>query len=220
MKLSNNLYSYPEQGMLDCNTYVITGNPGIVIDPGNPGYLNYRVNGLKKDGIDPKEIGVILNTHLHIDHSGGNEAFKALSGAKIALHAVQKENYRMVVIDGTRLLGEDPAEFKEDFILDEKELAFGGITLEVIPCPGHSPECICYYLKKEKVLFCGDVLFEMNTGRVDLPGGDADSLKQSIEALSRLDIELLLPGHMGMVAGADRIKQNFEFIRHNVFPWL
>ena len=36
MKLVNNLFFYPEQGELDCNTYVFTGKPGIIIDPGNP----------------------------------------------------------------------------------------------------------------------------------------------------------------------------------------
>jgi glyoxylase-like metal-dependent hydrolase (beta-lactamase superfamily II) len=79
---------------------------------------------------------------------------------------------------------------------------------------------VCYYLKKEKVLICGDVLFEMNTGRVDLPGGNADDLKQSIEAISKLDVEYLLPGHMGVVVGAEKVKENFSYIRFNVFPWL
>ena len=60
----------------------------------------------------------------------------------------------------------------------------------------------------------------MNTGRVDLPGGDAAQLRQSIEALSRLDIEYLLPGHMGVVSGAARVAANFDFIRKNVLPWL
>ncbi|MFA5309271.1 MAG: MBL fold metallo-hydrolase [Dehalococcoidales bacterium] len=220
MKLANNLYGYPEQGMMDCNTYVIAGGPGIIVDPGNPAYLNVKVAGMKEDGIDIKNIGLIVNTHLHIDHSAANEAFKALSGARIALHPVQKRNYQMVVVDGTRLFGEEPAEFKEDLLLGESRLSFGGIDLELIPAPGHSPDCVCYYWREPKVLFCGDVLFQMNTGRVDLPGGSADDLKISIEALSRLDIELLLPGHMGGVAGADGVKRNFEHIRNNVFPWL
>jgi glyoxylase-like metal-dependent hydrolase (beta-lactamase superfamily II) len=60
----------------------------------------------------------------------------------------------------------------------------------------------------------------MNTGRVDLPGGSADDLKKSIESLSLLDVELLLPGHMGGVGGKENVKQNFEYIRKNVFPWL
>jgi hydroxyacylglutathione hydrolase len=220
MKLSNNLYIYPEHGMLDCNTYVFTGSPGIIIDPGNPGYLNYRLAAMKKDGIKPEDIGVIVNTHLHIDHCSANSAFKALSGAKIALHPVQKQNYQLVVIDSTRLLGEEPAEFATDFILDESCLTAGDIELELIPSPGHTPDSVCFYDSKQKVLICGDVLFEMNTGRVDLPGGDADTLKMSIEALSRLDVELLLPGHMGAVAGAALNRRNFEYIKENVFPWL
>ena len=85
MKLANNLFFYPEQGELDCNTYIFTGKPGIIIDPGNPEFLAARVADMREDGIDPEEIGFIVNTHLHIDHCSANKAFKELSGAKIAL---------------------------------------------------------------------------------------------------------------------------------------
>jgi hydroxyacylglutathione hydrolase len=60
----------------------------------------------------------------------------------------------------------------------------------------------------------------MNTGRVDLPGGNAEALKESINSLAKLDIEYLLPGHMGPVIGGEKVKFNFEFIRSNVFQWL
>jgi len=220
MKLLNNLYFYPEQGMLDSNTYVLKGNPGIIFDPGNTQYLASLVGAMHQDGIDPKDIGIIVNTHLHIDHRSANEAFKKLSGAKIALHSIQKKNYHLVVIDADSLLGVEPVEFKEDYLLDEKLLKAGDIEIELIPCPGHSPDSVCYYLKKDTVLICGDVLFEMNTGRVDLPGGNADDLKKSIEALSKLDIEYLLSGHMEPVIGAEKVKENFSYIKFNVFPWL
>jgi hydroxyacylglutathione hydrolase len=220
MKLVNNLYFYPEQGMLDANSYVITGSPGIIVDPGNVQFLAARVGAMHQDGIDPKDIGIIVNTHLHIDHRGANEAFKRLSGAKIALHPVQKKNYQLVVLDGDRLLGEEPAGFTEDYLLDEKLLKAGDVEIELIPCPGHSPDCVCFYLKKEKILICGDVLFEMNTGRVDLPGGSGEELKKSIESLAKLDIEYLLPGHMDIIKGAEKVKENFSYIRFNVFPWL
>jgi hydroxyacylglutathione hydrolase len=220
MKLTNNLYLYPEQGMLDCNTYIIKGSPGFIIDSGNPDFLPSRLEGMRQDGIDPTAIGVIVNTHLHVDHCGANEAFKKLSGAKIALHPVQKANYRLVVIDGARLFGMEPVEFTEDYLLDERSLNAGGVSLELIPAPGHSPDCVCFYNKEAKVLVCGDVLFEGNTGRVDLPGGDGEALKKSIENLSRLDVEYLLPGHMGVIAGAGKVAANFDFIVHNIFPWL
>ncbi len=220
MKLTNNLYFYPEQGMLDANTWVIKGTPGVIFDPGSLDFLNQKVRLMKDDGILSGDIGVILNTHLHIDHSSANESFKKLSGARLLLHPVQKENYRLVVVDGTNLLGTDPVEFKEDGLIEDNRVAMAGLEIECIPAPGHSPDCVCYYLRREKILFCGDVLFEMNTGRVDLPGGSADELKKSIDVLSRLDIELLLPGHMGGVAGADNVKRNFVYIRQNIYPWL
>jgi hydroxyacylglutathione hydrolase len=220
MKLVNNLYFYPEQGMLDCNTYVLTGSPGLIIDPGNPDYLPALRDSLARDGIGPGDIGYIVNTHLHIDHCAANEAFKKLSGASIALHPIQNEYYRSVVIDGARLFGMTPVEFATDMLLEGDRLEAGGVSWEIITAPGHSPECICFYDRAGKILVCGDVLFEMNTGRVDLPGGNADELKKSIEALAKLDIDYLLPGHMGVVTGAGKVKTNFDFIRNNVFQWL
>ncbi|MBN1693150.1 MAG: MBL fold metallo-hydrolase [Dehalococcoidales bacterium] len=220
MKLINNLYFYPEQGMLDCNTYVLKGMPGIIIDPGNPDYLDTRVAAMNQDGIKPEDIGVIINTHLHIDHCGANEAFKKLSGARVALYPVQKKNYQLVVVDGARLFGIEPGEFTVDYLLEDPILKSGNIKIEIIPSPGHSPDSVCFHLRQEKVLICGDVIFEMNTGRVDLPGGNADDLKNSIEALSKLDVEYLLPGHMSIVTGAEKVKQNLEFVRSNVFQWL
>ncbi|OGN96867.1 MAG: hypothetical protein A2Y89_01475 [Chloroflexi bacterium RBG_13_51_18] len=206
--------------MLDCNTYVIKGSPGIIIDPGNPDYLSFRINAMQQDGIKPGDIDTIVNTHLHIDHCGANEEFKKLSNARVALYPVQKKNYQLVVVDGARLFGMEPGEFTVDYLLEEPVLKSGNIQMEIISSPGHSPDCVCFYLQKEKVLVCGDVIFEMNTGRVDLPGGNTDDLKKSIESLSRLDIEYLLPGHMGVVAGAEKVKQNFDFIKSNVLPWL
>ena len=220
MKLTNNLYFYPEQGMLDCNTYVITGNPGVIIDPGNEAFLSAKVDSLHKDGIDPADISIITNTHLHIDHCSADEAFKELSGAKIAIHPIQKENYQMVVVDGARLFGLQPLKLTEDYCLDRNILSTGDVELELIESPGHSPDCICFYNRQDKVLICGDVIFDMNTGRVDLPGGNGDELKKSIEALSRLDVEYLLPGHMGIVTGAGKVASNFDFIKSNVFSWL
>ncbi len=220
MKLLNNLYFYPEQGVLDSNTYIIKSKPGIIVDPGNAQFLIGKVGAMRQDGINPEDIGIIVNTHLHIDHRTANESFKKLSGAKIALHPVQKQNYQLVVIDADKHLGVEPVMFKEDYLLDEKVLAAGDVKIELILSPGHSPDCVCFYLKKEKVLICGDVIFEMNTGRVDLPGGNAIALKKSIESLAKLDIDYLLPGHMGIIIGKEKVTENFNYIKSNVFPYL
>jgi hydroxyacylglutathione hydrolase len=110
--------------------------------------------------------------------------------------------------------------FTEDGLLDDERLDGDGTELELIPSPGHSPDSVCFYDRKEKVLVCGDVIFCQNTGRVDLPGGNADELKQSIERLSQLPIEYLLPGHMNIVTGAEEVGRNFDFVKEYVFKWL
>ena len=220
MKLTNNLYLYPERGMLDCNTYVLIGDPGVIIDPGNAEFLPERLDAMRQDGIDTAGIGVIANTHLHVDHCGANQAFKEVSRAEIYLHPVQKSLYDFVVIEGARTFGIEPVDFTEDALFDGDKLLIAGAMWEMILSPGHSPDCVCYYNRAEQILICGDVVFDTNTGRVDLPGGNADELKKTIENLATLEIEFLLPGHMDIVTGAERVKTNFEFIKGNIFPWL
>lgn len=215
----NNLYFYPEQGVLDCNTYVIQGDPTIIIDPGSTQFLTALMPDLHKDGIEAKDIDIIVNTHLHGDHCWANEAVKQLSGAKILSHSLQKKFYQVTVIETAKFFGLPPVEFVTDSYIDNK-LDTGDIKFELIPSPGHSPDSICFYSKKEKILICGDVIFAENTGRVDLPGGNADELKHSIEELSRLEIGYLLPGHMDIVTSAEEVTSNFDFIKRNVLGWL
>ena len=220
MKLTNNLYFYPEKGIFDCNTYVIKGEVSIIIDPGSPQFLPSLIQDLNEDGIKPEDIDVIINTHLHGDHCGADEAFKELSAASIVFHPLQKKFYRITFVQLSKYFGFQPVGFREDNCFDDSKLDAGEIELKFIHAPGHSPDSICFYSRKNKILFCGDVIFDQNTGRVDLPGGDGTELKQSIEALSKLEVEYLLPGHMGILIGAEKIKDNFEFVKQRVFGWL
>lgn len=220
MKLTDKIYFYPESGMLDCNTYVIKDKVNIIIDPGFLQYLPAKLKAMGQDGIEPKNINIITNTHLHGDHYWANEEFKKLSGAKIVIHPLQKQFYDINVFEVARFFSFPPVELKEDSYLEDHKLNTGEMEFELIPAPGHSPDSVCFYARKEKILICGDVIFHQNTGRVDLPGGSATELKQSIEKLARLEIDYLLPGHMDTVNGAEKVKKNFEFVREYVFGWL
>ena len=220
MKLENNLYFYPENGVLDCNTYVIRDKTTVLIDPGLTDYLPNLVSSLRRDGIDPKDVDIITNTHLHADHCWGNEAFKEISEARILLAPVHKKFYDAAAVQTSKFFGIPAVQLKEDGYLDNEKLDLGDLQLELIHSPGHSPDSVCFYCKKEKFLICGDVIFNHNTGRVDLPGGSAAQLKRSIENLSYLATEYLLPGHMDIVTGAEKVNNNFEFVKENVFRSL
>ena len=220
MRLTKNLYFYPERGMLDCNTYVIKGNPVILIDPGSPQFLTALIQNLRQDGIEAKDINIITNTHLHGDHCGANDALKQISGAKILSHPLQKQFYNVTVVETARFFGFPPIEFTADSYIDNNKLDYGDAELDLIPSPGHSPDSICFYSQKDKILICGDVIFAGNIGRVDLPCGNADELKHSIEELSHLEINYLLPGHMNTVTNTEEVNSNFNFIKKQAFEWL
>ena len=220
MRLSKNLYFYPEKGMLDCNTYVIKGNPTVIIDPGSTQFLTALIQDLNQDGIEARDIDIITNTHLHGDHCWANEAFKQISGARILSHPLQKRFYNIAVIETAKFFGLPPTEFEADSYLDKNKLDTGDIELELILSPGHSPDSICFYSQEDKTLICGDVIFNQNTGRVDLPNGNADELRQSIDELSQLEIDYLLPGHMDIITSSEKVKRNFEFVKRSVLQWL
>ena len=222
MKLANNLYAYVWQGNdNNCNSYVfadvLKSNRHVVIDPGHittPFYHEPGLSGLFKemedDGIEGKEIGLVILTHAHPDHCEAASVIREQNGALVALHEVDESIYKN--IGGT-----------VDIYLEEGELKLGNgsqTRLQIYHSPGHSPGHITIYWPEEKVLIAGDVIFHRSTGRVDLPGGDARLLKQSIERLSHLEIEYLLCGHPyghpGIIRGKEEVQQNFNFIKSHI----
>ena len=81
--------------------------------------------------------------------------------------------------------------------------------------------CNSYLVQGDRtILFTGDVVFYGGIGRTDFTEGNPKLLLQSIQRLSQLDIELLLPGHGEIVMGRDRVLQNFESVRQNFYSYL
>ncbi|MFC1966714.1 MBL fold metallo-hydrolase [Chloroflexota bacterium] len=226
MKMLNNLYAYVWQGNdNNCNSYLITNslknNGHLLVDPGHittpslnePG-LSTLIREIEKDGMDARQIGLIILTHSHSDHCEAARVIREQNGAMVALNKAEEGPYK-------RFGGE------VDMYLEEGELALGEenhLILKIFHCPGHSPGHITIYWPEQKVLIAGDVIFYQSTGRVDLPGGSAQVLQQSIQRLSDLDIEYLLCGHPyghpGIIEGKEAVKENFDFVKRNVFPYL
>jgi len=246
MRLLENLHCYIWAGKgNNCNSYlfahVLRGDrPHVLIDPGhvrnelNERCLDQLLGAMERDGMKPEEVGLILNTHAHPDHCEGNQALVDHSRGKggkpghalVAIHQ-DEEGYRREMGEiMAKLLGRGIA-FEPDFYLREGDLNLGKegkLTLQILHTPGHSPGSISLYWPDNRVLITGDVLFYGGVGRTDLPGGDGKLLKRSIERLSELDIEYVLPGHStqfgAMIKGSSNVKQNFASIRLNYFPLL
>lgn len=95
-------------------------------------------------------LDLILNTHWHHDHVGGNEALKSRFGAKIIGPAGE----------GDRIPGRDRAVTAGDTV------SLGGAELRVLETPGHTMGHICYIAEDARLGFVGDTLFSLGCGRL------------------------------------------------------
>jgi len=217
MKLQDGVYRYREKGVLDANTYVIRGEQTVLIDPGLGNYLGLLLKEMQEDGIAPKEVDVIAITHLHPDHCDATAALKDVSGAKVAVHSSQWEYRDMLLEAASRVLGIEAKKFKVDFVFED---SLEHTELRILHTPGHSPESICFYAVDKKTLISGDLVFDKGIGRTDLPFGNTEALINSINTISTLDTELLLPGHGAILKGQSNVKMNYDFIREHYLQWM
>jgi glyoxylase-like metal-dependent hydrolase (beta-lactamase superfamily II) len=221
MKLDHDLYVYLWEDPYEnnCNSYVVTGEKTLLIDPGHLRHVDRLFGLIARDGLDPDQIGLVIATHSHPDHFEGLEAFRN-KRVKIAM-ARDEERY---LSESGRLLFEmmqQPLpEFRIDFYLGEGQLQVGEKVFDVLLTPGHSPGSLSIYWPERQALFTGDVIFYGGIGRTDFTEGDPGLLGESIQRLTRLDAEWILPGHGEIVRSREAVLQNFQFIRESFYPYL
>ncbi|MFW6115173.1 MAG: MBL fold metallo-hydrolase [Thermodesulfobacteriota bacterium] len=213
MRLFDDLYAFPWQSFTEnnCNSYLIEGPFRVLIDPGHQHLFYGLRDTLASMGIGLEDIRLVIGTHMHPDHIEAVQSFAPLS----TMTAIHEQEYRYFQDMVSR-----SDQFSFDFFLTEGSLMAGNVELEVIHTPGHSPGSVSIYWPFRKVLFAGDVIFEQGVGRTDLPGGNSDQLKNSIERLSSLDIEFLLPGHGSIIQGKDNVARNFSLVKQVYFGLL
>lgn len=165
-------------GPIMANCYIVgceeTGN-AVVIDPGEDAdRIVRKLDELKL------EVKYIINTHGHFDHVGANKRMKEETGAPILIHAEDAPMLGYLSQAAASFgLRSDNSPPPDKTVEDGEIIKFGNISLKVIHTPGHSPGGISLYT--DGILFVGDTLFQGSIGRTDLPGGDFNTLKNSIQ---------------------------------------
>ena len=165
------------------NTYLIfdDSKEAVIIDPGN--YEAYENESISKF-IDENKLQLkkIILTHCHIDHCLGNKYLNEKYGAELLIPFDERDLYKNVENIATLFGFPNYSHLDENKYLKEKDkIEFGNIKLDVLFLPGHSPGHLAFNYKKENICFSGDVLFYNSIGRTDLPGGDYDTLINSIK---------------------------------------
>jgi len=146
----------------------------IFFDPGDD--IEKIINVANIEGM---KITRLIATHCHIDHiAGSNEAMERLQ-LKLEISPL-----------GVSMLGNVgpiAASFGYNiskiehgsFLTENDKITIGKTTFDILHCPGHSPDSLCFYTKG--VLIGGDVIFKGSVGRTDLPGGNPNELMNSIK---------------------------------------
>ncbi len=181
------------------NTYILYNEKGhaIIIDPGCY-FEEEREQILSFLQQHKLELKFLLNTHCHLDHVFGNKWIHETFGLLLHIHPNEKQvldfapssglmwnlpfdNYdaEIIYLDGT-----------DRIFLDEDDL-------KILNAPGHSPGHVCFYSQKQGFVIGGDVLFRQSIGRTDLPGGNYETLINSIrtELFPLPDDTIVYSGH-------------------------
>lgn len=179
----------------DANAYFIDGGDKLIlVDSGGGNNVGAVKAEIIRAGFDPNKIDLIINTHCHFDHTGGNWEFRQTTGVKTAIHqsevaAIEKNTELTVAAIYNHHLQPCPVDIPlqgNEVINTEK------YCLELIHTPGHSPGSICLLVHQDdkKILFAGDAL-----SLLGLPGENAKQLAASLQKLIDLQADIILTGH-------------------------
>ena len=180
----------------------------LIVDPGDE--APKLISAIEQLGVT---LEGILLTHTHFDHVGAVAPVARATGAEVWVPEIEKG----VLANINRFVpwpGFGPFEDyeAEHSLRGGERLELAGFEIDVLFTPGHSPGHVTYSVPDEAAVFSGDVLFQGSVGRVDLPGGDWDTLLESLRTLvASLPPETTVyPGHMGITTlGAERASNPF-----------
>lgn len=189
----------------DCNVYVYKD---VLIDTGTGENMDYVLKSLKEADYEPDDLSLIVNTHNHYDHIGGNRFLDL----EVAMHhedaiALEKGDD---IATAAFMFGKTLGKMNVDYKLHEGDKIQG---FEVLHTPGHTSGGICLY--DGETLISGDTVFaDGGFGRTDI-GGNMNEMIQSLKRLNGLKVDYLLPGHGPCASdGSEHISYSYQIAKN------
>lgn len=207
------------------NTYLVYDDSleCLIIDPGcyTPEERQQLSDFIDKNNLKPVRL---LNTHCHIDHVFGNRYVAEQYGLELEIHEgelpVLESVAAVAQMYGIPNVQQSPDPNPDHYLQEGTTISFGNSELKILLTPGHSPASVSFYCEQSNFVLGGDVLFQGSIGRTDLPGGNYQTLMQSIdrELMSLPDETIVYSGHgPATTVGAERQSNPFilEYQQHN-----
>jgi glyoxylase-like metal-dependent hydrolase (beta-lactamase superfamily II) len=191
-----------ERGWLSSNNILITGkDSSALIDSGYCIHAEQTL-ALVDSVLQGRVLDVLVNTHLHSDHCGGNAALQARYPAVQTLippgHAAFVAKWDPQALSYTPT-GQTCPQFTLSAVLQPgTELRLGDMQWQVHAAPGHDPHSVILFAPERRVLVSADALWERGFGVVfpELDGVRAfDEVADTLDLIERLQPLLVIPGH-------------------------
>jgi glyoxylase-like metal-dependent hydrolase (beta-lactamase superfamily II) len=217
-----------ERGWLSSNNILLyAGESATLVDAGYVGHAPQTVE-LVKSALAARRptsrLDLLVNTHSHSDHIGGNASLQAALGCRIAIPAgiermVAEWDTDALLLDAARQRGD---RFAHDAVIEaDSEFEMGGLAWKALAAPGHDMEALIYYCAEKRLLISGDALWQDGFGIIfGEVMGRKDALpatRSTLEMIGRLDVDIVIPGHgapfddfEGAMARAMRRLESFE----------
>lgn len=182
-----------ETGPIATNVWILgdeTSGEAIAIDTATPS-VRWLTEQLATRGWTLK---LVVSSHRHWDHIGDNAAVIEKTGADLAVHIADRHGLEHP--EPMSAPFEIPPSVPALDLAEGSRIRFGEMDFAVLHTPGHTEGSVCLVEHSERILVSGDTLFAGGWGRVDLPGGSAEEMVESLTRLSTLEEGLtVLPGH-------------------------
>lgn len=190
-----------QRGYLNGNHFVYRSGSPVLIDTGYvSGFAETQrlISGL---GVSLADVSLIINTHTHCDHIGGNRIIQQKSGCDIALHKVGRHfiDTRDDWSTWWKYYNQDAEFFKCTITLEDGDIiAIGPHEFQVIYTPGHASDGIVLYNRQERLLISSDTLWENDMAVMTLRVEGSAALfrmQESLQKIGALDVKMVFPGH-------------------------
>jgi len=188
-------------GFPSANVVATTDGERVLFDSGYGSDARRTVRALDAAGVPAGSLDLVVNTHWHSDHVGGNALLQSGHGIPVAAALADADavNARRPDACLAEWLDQPVEPYRVDHVLRPGEaLRAGPVEWEVLATPGHTPTHLSFHQPETGLLVAGDALHAGDVGwlNVALDGPQAaEAALQTVEALSRLPVRLALSGH-------------------------
>ncbi|KOO51270.1 MBL fold metallo-hydrolase [Viridibacillus arvi] len=212
-----------ERKFPSANMILIKDQFPILIDTGFGSDVKETEELIKEVGVSPEDLHLIVNTHYHSDHVGGNYHFQKNYGVKIAAHKWDADLINSCDPEScsAEWLDQPVEPYRVDTKLSENdEIHTGSRILRVLHTPGHTLGHISLYEPEEEILICGDLFHKNDIGWLNIFREGVSSIQLSLESLNQLSTISIHHAYSGHGSEIENPMTSIDAARERFKKWL